>query len=152
MPTVTLLSDDDLSHEAARVFAEIRSLRGDDYIGNSWRALANDPALLKRTWETYREVMGPGELDPLVKELIYVAVSVANGCAYCIQSHAAAARRKGLTLRGFMELVAVVGMASESNRMTTAMQVPLDDAYKDVFQASSLSEWSVGPLGRRRCR
>lgn len=91
MPTVTLISDDELSPEAACVFAEIRSLRGDDFIGNSWRALAHDPALLRRTWDTYREVMAPGELDPLIKELIYVAVSVANGCAYCIQSHAVAA-------------------------------------------------------------
>ena len=133
MPTVTPLSDDELSPEAAGVFAEIRSLRGDDYVGNSWRVLAHDSALLRRTWETYREVMKPGELDSLVKELIYVAVSVANSCAYCIQSHAVAARRKGLTRQGFMELVAVIGMASESNRMTTALQVPLDDVYNDVF-------------------
>jgi len=131
--TVSVLQDHELSVEAARIFDEIRSTRPDGYIGNSWRALAHDPSLLRRTWETYREVMAPGELDPLTKELIYIAVSVANGCNYCIQSHTTAARNKGLTLKGFMELVAVVGMASESNRMTTALQTPLEDRYKSAF-------------------
>jgi len=134
--TVPVLQDHELSVEAARIFDEIRSTRPDGYIGNSWRALAHDQSLLRRTWETYREVMAPGELDPLTKELIYIAVSVANGCNYCIQSHATVARNKGLTLKGFMELVAVVGMASESNRMTTALQTPLDDRYKSTTATS----------------
>lgn len=131
--TVSVLQDHELSAESARIFDEIRSTRSDGYIGNSWRALAHDPNLLRRTWETYREIMAPGELDPLTKELIYIAVSIVNGCNYCTQSHATAARNKGLTLKGFMELVAVVGMASESNRMTTALQTPLDDRYKSAF-------------------
>lgn len=132
---VKILADPELSVEAACTFEEIRAARSDGYVGNSWRALAHDPDLLRRTWETYKETMAPGELDPLTKELIYIAVSISNGCNYCIQSHATAARNKGLSLQGFMELVAVVGMASESNRMTTALQVPIDERYKAAFSA-----------------
>lgn len=130
MSTVRLLSDDDLSPEAAAVFADIRATRKTDFINNFWRSIAHDPALLKRTWESLKAVMGPGHLDPKVKELLYVAVSIVNGCEYCIRSHTAAARAKGMTEAEFMELVAIVGMASETNRMALALQVPVDDVFK----------------------
>lgn len=126
---VKLLSDDALSPEAAAVFADIRATRGTDYVNNFWRALAHDPAALRRTWESLKAVMAPGALDAKVKEMIYVAVSVANACPYCIASHTAAARAKGMTDAEFMELVAIVGKASETNRMVTAMQVPIDDMF-----------------------
>jgi AhpD family alkylhydroperoxidase len=128
--TMPLLTDDQLSPEAAAVFADIRATRKTDFVNNFWRALAHDPVALKRTWESIREVMAPGALDPLTKELIYVAVSIANGCDYCINSHAAAARAKGMSDAQFMELVAVVGMASETNRLATALQVPVDAAFR----------------------
>jgi AhpD family alkylhydroperoxidase len=130
MATVSILSDDQLSPEAAAVFADIRATRGSDFVNNFWRALAHDPALLKRTWETLKVVMGPGSLDPKVKEMIYIAVSVASGCEYCIHSHTAAARAKGMTTAEHMELMAVIGMASETNRLVTGLQVPVDDAFK----------------------
>lgn len=129
MSTVPVLSDDALSPEAAAVFADIRATRNTDFVNNFWRALANDPALLKRTWESLKAVMGPGALDPKVKEMLYVAVSIANGCEYCVRSHTTAARAKGMTEAEFMELVAVVGMASETNRIVTALQVPVDPAF-----------------------
>jgi AhpD family alkylhydroperoxidase len=125
-----LLTDDELTPQAKAVFDEIRETRKTDYINNFWRALAHDPVSLKRTWDSIRQVMAPGALDPLTKELIYVAVSIANNCEYCIRSHGASARAKGLTDEGFMELVAVIGMASETNRMATALQVPVDDRFK----------------------
>ena len=97
MPTVPLLPDDDASPAARAVFDDIRAKRNTDYVNNFWRALANDPPLLQATWERLQQVMAPGALDPLVKELIYVAVSVANGCDYCVHSHTAAARARGMT-------------------------------------------------------
>ncbi len=124
-----LLADDELSPEAAAVFADIRATRKTDTVNNFWRALAHDPAALKRTWESVKQVMRPGALDPKVKEMIYIAVSVANGCDYCIASHTASARGKGMTDAEFMELVAVIGMASETNRLATALQVPVDEAF-----------------------
>jgi AhpD family alkylhydroperoxidase len=124
-----LLADDELSPQAASVFADIRATRKTDFVNNFWRALAHDPVSLKRTWESVKEVMGPGALDPKVKEMIYIAVSVANGCEYCIASHTASARAKGMTDAEFMELAAVVGMASETNRLATALQVPVDEAF-----------------------
>lgn len=126
------LSDDELSPEAAAVFADIRAARNTDFVNNFWRVLANDPAALKRTWESIREVMAPGALDPLTKELVYVAVSMANSCEYCIRSHTAAARAKGMTDAQFMELVSVVAMATETNRMALSLQVPVDEAFKQV--------------------
>lgn len=134
MSIVTILSDDQLSPEAAAVFADIRAVRNTDFVNNFWRALAHDPALLKRTWESIKVVMAPGALDPRTKELIYVAVSIANGCEYCIRSHTAAARAKGVSEAEIMELVAVVGMASETNRMVTALQVPVDEAFRNPPQ------------------
>ncbi len=130
MTTVRLLSDEELSAEAKAVFEEIRAARGTDYVNDFWRALAHDPVTLRRTWESIRQVMGPGALDPLVKEMLYVAVSIANGCDYCIHTHTASARAKGMSEAQFMELVAVVGMASETNRMATALGVEVDERYR----------------------
>lgn len=130
MSTMPVLSDEELSPEAAAVFADIRATRKTEFVNNFWRVLAHDPVALKRTWESVRQVMAPGALDPLTKELLYVAVSVANNCEYCIRSHAAAARAKGMSDAQFMELVAVVGMAAETNRIATALQVPVDAAFR----------------------
>jgi AhpD family alkylhydroperoxidase len=132
MSTVRLIPDEDLSPEAKIVFDEIRALRGTTYVNNIWRALAHDPALLRRTWDGVRDVMAPGALDPLTKELIYVAVSIANNCEYCIRSHTTAARAKGMSEAQYMELVAVVAAASQTNRLATALQVPVDEAFKAV--------------------
>lgn len=130
MSTVRLLTDAELSPEASTVFADIRATRQSDFVNNFWRALAHDPVTLKRTWESIKAVMGPGALDPKVKELIYIAVSVAHACPYCIHSHTASARAKGMTDAEYQELLAIIGMASETNRLVTALGVPLDDAYE----------------------
>lgn len=130
MATMPLLADDQMSPEARAVIDDIRTTRQTDFINNFWRALANDPALLKRTWESLKAVMGPGQLDPKVKELIYIAVSVAQSCEYCIHSHTATARAKGVSDQELMELFAVIGMAAETNRLVTAMQVPVDEIFK----------------------
>lgn len=132
MSMMPALADADLSAEAAAVFADIRATRKTDFVNNFWRVLAHDPVALKRTWESVRQVMAPGALDPLTKELIYVAVSMANSCEYCIRSHTAAARAKGMSGEQFMEMVSVVAMASETNRMALALQVPVDEAFKQV--------------------
>ena len=130
MATVRLLSDDEATPKARAVFDDIRQTRNTDYVNNFWRAAANDPALLAATWERLKDVMAPGALDPLVKEMLYVAVSIANGCAYCIHSHTAAARAKGMTDAMHGELLAVVGMAAETNALVNALQVPVDDAFQ----------------------
>jgi AhpD family alkylhydroperoxidase len=130
MSTVTILSDAELSPEAAAVFADIRATRKTEFVNNFWRSIAHDPVLLKRTWESVKQVMAPGAIDPLTKEMVYVAVSIANNCEYCIRSHTAAARAKGMTNAQLMELVAIVGMASETNRLATGLQVPIDDVFK----------------------
>jgi len=130
MATVTLLTDDDLSDDARAIFDDIRAVRKTDYVNNFWRALAHDPVTLKRTWESVKQVMGPGALDAKTKEMLYVAVSIAHGCTYCIHSHTAAARAKGMTEAEYAELVAVVGMASETNRIVTALGVEVDDEFK----------------------
>jgi AhpD family alkylhydroperoxidase len=129
MATVKLLSDNELSSEARAVFDDIRKVRQSDFINNFWRALAHDPKTLRRTWESLKEVMGPGTLDPKVKEMLYVAVSVAHGCSYCIHSHTASARAKGMTAAEYGELLAIVGMAAETNRLVTALGVPVDQAF-----------------------
>jgi AhpD family alkylhydroperoxidase len=132
MATVKLWTDEEASADprVRKVFDDIRSTRKSNFVNNFWRALANQPALLERTWESIKEVMiEPGELDPVTKELIYIAVSTANGCGYCIHSHTAAARAKGLTDRQHAELLAVVGMASETNALATAMQIPVDPEF-----------------------
>ncbi|MEL6313967.1 MAG: carboxymuconolactone decarboxylase family protein [Pseudomonadota bacterium] len=130
MATQTLLSDAELSPEAHAVFDDIRKTRGSDFINNFWRALAHDPALLKATWERLKQVMGPGEIDPLTKEMIYIAVSVANACSYCTHSHTAAARAKGTTDTQYSELVAIIGMAHQTNGLVTALQVPTDADFQ----------------------
>lgn len=129
MATAKLLADDELSAEARAVFDDIRKTRKSNFINNFWRALAHDPKTLRRTWESIKEVMAPGALDPKVKEMLYVAVSVAHGCSYCIHSHTAAARAKGMTDAEYHEMLAIVGMAAETNRLVTALGVPVDDAF-----------------------
>ena len=129
MATVSLLSDQDAPAESRAVFDAIRATRDTDYVNNFWRALAHDPALLRATWDRLSTVMAPGALDPLVKELIYLAVSTANGCSYCIHSHTAAARAKGMTPDQHTELLAVIAMASQTNALATALQVPTDPRF-----------------------
>ena len=112
------------------VFDDIMRSRKVEDVNNFWKYLAHDPATLKRTWESIKEVMAPGALDPVIKEMIYLAVSVTNGCAYCIASHTAAARKAGMDEAMFGELMAVVGMANETNRLANGYRVPIDDALK----------------------
>lgn len=131
MATAPLLSDDDAPAESRAVFDAIRAARGTDYVNNFWRALAHDPALLRATWGRLSTVMAPGSLDPLVKELIYLAVSVANGCSYCIHSHTAAARAKGMTPAQHAEFLAVIAMASQTNALATALAVPIDARFTE---------------------
>ncbi len=114
------------------VFDDIRAVRGTEFINNFWRALAHDPETLKATWDRLKVVMGPGDLDPLVKEMIYIAVSTANGCSYCIHSHTAAAKAKGMTSEQHAELVSVIGMAMQTNGLVTALQVPVDDVFRTL--------------------
>lgn len=130
MATVTLLSDEEAAPDALAVFDEIRAARGTDYVNNFWRALAHDPALLRATWDRLQAVMGPGELDPLVKEMIYVAVSTVNGCHYCVHSHTAAAKAKGMSAAQHGELLAVIAMASQTNALATGLAVPVDEAFQ----------------------
>lgn len=130
MATRPLLADEDLSPEARAVFDDIRATRNTDYVNNFWRALAHDPEALAATWARLKQVMGPGALDPLTKELVYIAVSVANGCEYCIHSHTANAKAKGMTEEMHSELLAVIGMASQTNAVVTGLQVPVDDRFK----------------------
>ncbi|OZI68087.1 carboxymuconolactone decarboxylase family protein [Bordetella genomosp. 1] len=133
MSTVRLLSDDEVRNnpQAWAVFEDIRATRKSDFVNNFWRALANDPPALERTWGQLKQVMmSEGELSPLVREMIYIAVSTANGCAYCIHSHTAAAKAKGMTDQAHAELVAVIGMAAQTNALVTAMQVPVDEAFQ----------------------
>ncbi len=132
MTTVRLLSDEEVRRnpQAWAVFEDIRATRKSDFINNFWRALANDPPQLERVWGQLKQVMmAEGELSPLMREMIYIAVSTANGCTYCIHSHTAAARAKGMTDCQHAELLAVIGMAAQTNAMVTAMQVPVDEAF-----------------------
>ncbi|MTH34156.1 carboxymuconolactone decarboxylase family protein [Paracoccus limosus] len=131
MATVPLLSDEDAPAESRAIFDEIRAARKTDFVNNFWRALAHDPALLRATWDRLSQVMAPGALDPLVKELIYVAVSTVNGCSYCVHSHTAAARARGMSPEQHAELLAVIGMASQTNALATALQVPTDPRFKE---------------------
>ncbi len=130
MATVPLLGDEEASADALAVFDEIRALRQTDYVNNFWRSLAHDPALLRATWERLKVVMAPGALDPLIKEMIYVAVSTANGCSYCVHSHTAAATAKGMTPEMHGELLAVIGMAAQTNALVTGLQTPVDDRFQ----------------------
>jgi AhpD family alkylhydroperoxidase len=130
MATFTLIEYQDASPEVRVIYDDILATRKIDWINNFWKAIAHDPATLKRTWESLKEIMAPGALDPLMKELLYVAVSVTNNCQYCIASHTAAARKKGMTDQMFHELQAVIGMANETNKMVTGYQVELDEQFK----------------------
>ena len=116
--------------EVLAVFEDIKRTRKVPEVNNFWKCLARDPALLARTWQDVKEVMAPGALDPLVKEMLYVAVSVTNGCGYCIASHTAAARKAGMTEAMFGELMAVVGMANTTNRLANGYRVPIDAAFE----------------------
>ena len=130
MATCGLIEYADAGPEVRAVYDDIMATRKTDWINNFWKALANDPATLKRTWEDIKQIMAAGALDPLTKEMIYVAVSVTNGCAYCIASHTAAARKKGMAPEMFHELMAVVGMANESNRLANGYQIEIDEQFR----------------------
>lgn len=129
MSTRTLLNEEDACDTVKAVFEDIRQTRNTSYINNFWRALAHDPEQLKATWQELKAVMGPGKLDPLTKELIYVAVSAANNCSYCIHSHTAAARSKGMNDEQYNEFLSILTMAGKTNALATSLQVPIDDTF-----------------------
>ena len=133
MTMVPLIEYDDASAEVRAVYDDIMTTRGTDWINNFWKALANDPPTLRRTWESIREVMAPGALDPLTKELIYLAVSASNGCAYCTASHGTAAKKQGMTPQMLGELLAIVGMANETNSLANGYRVPVDERFEKLF-------------------
>jgi AhpD family alkylhydroperoxidase len=120
----------DASPEVRAIYDDIMQTRQTDWINNFWKILAADPSNLKRTWESIKQIMSPGALDPLTKEMLYVAVSVTNQCGYCIASHTAGARKKGMTDAMYHELMAVIGMANETNRLASGYQVPIDDQFQ----------------------
>jgi AhpD family alkylhydroperoxidase len=136
MSTFGLIEYKDASPEVRTVYDDIMATRNTDWINNFWKAIAHDPATLKRTWENIKQIMGPGALDPLTKEMIYVAVSVANNCHYCIASHTAGAVKKGMTPEMFMELQAVIGMAAETNKLVTGYRVEIDPQFELPFGAA----------------
>jgi AhpD family alkylhydroperoxidase len=129
MSTVSLIEYETASAEVKAIFDDIKRTRNVQDVNNFWKALANHPDILKRTWETLREVMQPGALDALTKELIYIAVSITNKCEYCIHSHTAAAFAKGMTAAQYQELLAVIGMAHQTNAFSTGMRVPVDPQF-----------------------
>ena len=129
MATVRLIEYGEASAQVRAVYDDIMKTRNTDWINNFWKALANHPPTLKRTWESVKEVMAPGALEPAVKEMIYLAVSVTNGCEYCIRSHTAAARKAGMNAAMLGELMAVVGMANETNRLANGYQVEVDAQF-----------------------
>ena len=129
MALVRIIEYAEASPEVKVVYDDIMKTRGVDWVNNFWKALANDPALLKSVWAQVKQVMAPGALDPLVKEMIYVAVSATNGCEYCTYSHTAGARKKGMTDAMFMELMAVVGLANETNRLANGLRMPVDRQF-----------------------
>ena len=128
-PLVPLIEYEDAGMQVRAVYDDIMKTRGADWINNFWKVLAHDPALLKRTWDDIKQVMAPGALDPLTKELIYIAVSATNGCEYCTYSHTASARAKGMSQAQLMELLAVVGMANETNRLVNGLRPPVDPQF-----------------------
>jgi len=133
MTMVPLLDEREAPPEARAVFDDIKATRNIDWINNFWKALANHPPTLKRTWESLKEVMAPGALDARTKELIYLAVSISNGCAYCTASHGAAAKKLGMSPEMFAELAAVVAMANETNRLADGYRVPVDQRFEKLF-------------------
>ena len=130
MSILGLIEYQDASPEVRAVYDDIMATRKTDWINNFWKAIANDPVMLRRTWQDIKQIMAPGALDPLTKEMIYVAVSVTNQCGYCIASHTASARKKGMTDEMFKELMSVVGMANETNKVVTGYQVEIDEQFK----------------------
>jgi AhpD family alkylhydroperoxidase len=129
MATIGLIEYDAASPEVRVIYDDIMATRRTDWINNFWKALAHHPPTLRRTWESIKEIMGPGALDPLTKEMIYLAVSATNQCGYCIASHTAGARKQGMTDAMLAELMAVVGMANETNRLASGYQVEIDDRF-----------------------
>jgi AhpD family alkylhydroperoxidase len=125
-----LIEYQDATPEVRAIYDDIMATRKTDWINNFWKAIAHDPATLKRTWEDIKQIMAPGALDAVTKEMIYVAVSVTNQCNYCIASHTISAQKKGMTDVMFKELMAVVGMANETNKMVTGYQVEIDAQFK----------------------
>ena len=136
MATVDYVEYDDASPEVRQVYDDIMTTRQVDWINNFWKALAVQPELLKSTWLRVKTVMAPGALDALTKELIYVAVSVTNGCQYCINSHTAAARKKGMSEAMLSELMAVVGMANQTNALASGFQIEVDEAFHNGGRAT----------------
>lgn len=130
MATVKLIEYEDASPEVRAIYDDIRTVRKTDFINNFWKALANQPDNLKRIWENLRVIMADGELDSLTKEMLYIAVSIANNCDYCIHSHTASAFNKGMTEGQYQELMAVVGMAHQTNGLATGLKVPVDDVFQ----------------------
>jgi len=130
MATLGFIEYQDASPEVRAVYDDIMTTRKTDWINNFWKALAHDPATLRRTWQSIKEIMAPGALDPLTKEMLYLAVSATNQCAYCIASHTAAARKAGMTDAMLAELMAVVGMANETNRLASGYQVEIDQRFR----------------------
>ncbi len=133
MPMVKMVEYADARPEVKAVYDDIKTTRNTDWINNFWKTLASHPPTLKRIWAGVKGVMAPGRLDPLTKEMIYVAVSASNNCEYCIHSHIAAARAKGMTDEMLGELLAVVGMANQTNRLANGYQVPVDEQFKPRF-------------------
>ena len=130
MALVTLIEYAQASAEVRSVYDDIMTTRKVDSVNNFWKAIAHDPALLRRTWAQVKEVMAPGALDPLVKELVYIAVSATNGCEYCTYSHTASARKQGMSDAMLMELMAVVGLANATNRLVNGLRVDVDERYR----------------------
>jgi AhpD family alkylhydroperoxidase len=130
MATLGLIEYRDAGPEVRAVYDDIMATRQTDYINNFWKALAHDPVTLRRTWQSVKEIMAPGALDAVTKEMIYLAVSATNQCGYCIASHTAAARKAGMTDRMLAELMAVVGMANETNRLASGYQVEIDERFR----------------------
>lgn len=131
MSTVKLIEYNMASDEVKSVYDDIMSVRKSDWVNNFWKALANQPRLLKDTWNTIKSVMAPGSIDPLTKEMVYIAVSASNSCNYCTNSHTAAARAKGMTDEMLMELMAIVGMANKTNALANGLQIEIDEPYKN---------------------
>lgn len=129
MPLVKMVEYRDASPEVRAVFDDIMATRKTDWINNFWKVLAADPPTLARIWDNVKRVTAPGALDPLTKEMLYIAVSVTNGCEYCIHSHTASARAKGMTDAQFAELMAIVGLANETNRFAEGYRIPVDPQF-----------------------
>jgi AhpD family alkylhydroperoxidase len=130
MATLGLIEYADASPEVRAVYDDIMAARKTDWINNFWKALAHDPVTLRRTWQSIKEIMAPGALDAVIKEMIYLAVSASNQCPYCIASHTVSARKAGMTDQMYAELMAVVGMANETNRLSSGYQVEIDERFK----------------------